>query len=73
MRMSCSVAQACNRKNDRLWVRIPIEKKKYLIFSILRSDGEAKLAVEIRHSTRNTITIRRKVGRGSALRGNGVS
>ena len=49
----------------RLWVRSPLEEKKYLfkcIFPFLRSGVETRTGVEFRHSTRNAFKIRHKVG-----------
>ena len=57
----------CGCKIDWLWVRSPLDEKKYLftfIFSILRSGGEAKRSVDFRHSTRNASRTCRKVGNG---------
>ena len=34
-------AQACDSNRDRLWVRLPFEEIKYLLFSFLRSGNEA--------------------------------
>ena len=44
----------------RLWVRSPLEEKKYLfkcIFPFLRSGVAAKRGVEFRHSTRHASEI----------------
>ena len=38
---------------DWLWVQVPFEEIKYLMFSCLRSGVVAKRGVEFRHSTRN--------------------
>ena len=43
----------CNCKHERLWVRFPLQKNKYLIFSFHGSGVEAKRGVEFRYSTRN--------------------
>ena len=41
----------------RFWVRLPLEKMQFLIFS----GNEVKQGVKFRHSTRNAFRIRRKV------------
>ena len=41
--------QACDCKRNRLWVRFPLEKIKYLMFSFLNSDDETERGVEVRH------------------------
>ena len=56
-------------KYNRLWVRFPLEKKKYLIFSFTRSGNEANRGNEFRHSTRNPSRIPRKVGNCRVLNG----
>ena len=53
--------QACECKRDRLWVRFSLEITKYLIFSFLNSNVEAKCGVDFRHSSRNaTYRIQRE-------------
>ena len=41
-----------------------LEEMKYLILSYLRSGVEAKRSIQYRHSTRNALIIRRKLGSG---------
>ena len=62
-------AQACGCKRNRLWVRCPLEKMKYIIFSFPRSGDESKCSVKLRHPTRNVFRIRPKV-EGGSLNGN---
>ena len=46
------VTQACECKRDGLWVQLPLEEMKNLIFSF-HSVVEAERGVEFRHSTHN--------------------
>lgn len=46
---------------------------KYLIFTLPRSGKEEKRGVNIRHSTRNSSRIRRKVKNERVLMANGIS
>ena len=48
-----SGAQECDSKHVRLWIRVPLEELKYLIFCVLLSGFEAKRGVEFRHSKRS--------------------
>ena len=57
----------CDCKIDWLWIRSPLEEMKYL-FTFLRSGVKAKRGVEFRHSTRNALRTRQKVGSGSVLK-----
>ena len=54
-------ARVCDCKRDRSWVRFPLKKMKYLIFSFLHSVVEAMRGVECRPSTINAFRIRRKL------------
>ena len=47
----------CDCKRDRLWVRLPLQEMRYLIYPFLRSSVKAKRGVEFRHLTPNTFTI----------------
>ena len=56
-----SALSVYSRKCDWLGVRSPLEETKYLrkcILSFLRSNVEANLSVEFRHSTRNASRVR---------------
>ena len=56
---SRGAVQSCDRKRDRLWVRFPPEEIKYLIFSFLCSDVEAKRGVEIKNGY--SVKIKKKI------------
>ena len=56
-----AVAQVCDSKRDRLWIRFPLNISN---ISFLRSGVEVKEGSEFWHSTRNASRIRRKVGSG---------
>ena len=49
-------------KHDRLWVRLPLEIMKYLLF--IRSGVEAKRGVKSHHSTHSACRIRWKIENG---------
>ena len=51
-------AQACDCKRDTLWLRLPLEEIKYLIFLFPRSGVQVKRGVEFRHSIRSAPIIR---------------
>ena len=48
-----------------LWVRFPLKRIKYLIFSFPHPGIEAKRGVKFCHSLRNTSTIRNEVKNGA--------
>ena len=41
----------CDSKGDRLWVRVPLEETKYLIFLFPRFGNDAKRYVDFHHLT----------------------
>ena len=61
---SLSIGTKHDYKHDRLWIRLPLEKMKYLLFSYHRSVVEAKQDIESHHSTRNACRIRWKMENG---------
>ena len=66
-------SQACNCKHDGLWVRVPFEEMKLLIFSFNRSGNETNRGVEFRRSTRSIILNSVESGERKSLNGNGES
>ena len=61
--LKASRGAKCECKPDWLWVRSPLEERKYLfkfIYSFLCSSVEAKRGIEFRRLTRNASRIRHK-------------
>ena len=51
----------------QLWVRLPLRRKNYLIFSFLRSGNKATGRIEFHNTTRGASRIRPELGNGSVL------
>ena len=61
--------RVCDSKLNRLWVRLPLEEMKELIFLFPPSGNESKRGVELCYLTRNASRTQRKEGNKSVLMG----